>query len=88
MKYLITLGYIFLSILIGSSATFAQKSQTDFNSLKTFGTMGKQQSVLNPNMEADYTPVAGLTHFDSSKLEFSAYRFHDEDTVFFKKDFA
>jgi len=30
-----------------------------------------------------YTPVAGLTHFDADKLEFSAYRFHDDDPVFF-----
>jgi len=30
------------------------------------------------------TPVAGLTHFDPSKNEFSAYRFHEDDPVFFK----
>ena len=29
------------------------------------------------------TPVAGLTHFDPAKNEFSAYRFHDDDPVFF-----
>ena len=29
------------------------------------------------------TPVAGLTHFDSAKNEFSAYRFHEDDPVFF-----
>ena len=27
--------------------------------------------------------VAGLTHFDMAKNEFSAYRFHDQDPVFF-----
>ncbi len=30
------------------------------------------------------TPVAGLTHFDKAKLEFSAYRFHEDDPVFFR----
>lgn len=34
-----------------------------------------------------YTPVAGLTHFDADKLEFSAYRFHDNDPVFFQNGF-
>jgi len=29
------------------------------------------------------TPVAGLTHFDPAKNEFSAYRFHEDDPVFF-----
>lgn len=30
------------------------------------------------------TPVAGLTHFDANKNEFSAYRFHEDDPVFFQ----
>lgn len=30
------------------------------------------------------TPVAGLTHFDKAKNEFSAYRFHEDDPVFFQ----
>ncbi len=30
-----------------------------------------------------YTPVAGLTHFDPGTHEFSAYRFHDDDPIFF-----
>src|SRR5271157_2146420 len=30
------------------------------------------------------TPVAGLTHFNPAENEFSAYRFHEEDPVFFK----
>jgi hypothetical protein len=30
------------------------------------------------------TPVAGLTHFDKDKNEFSAYRFHEDDPVFFQ----
>ena len=30
-----------------------------------------------------YSDVAGLTHFDAEKNEFSAYRIHDEDPVFF-----
>jgi len=30
------------------------------------------------------TPVAGLTHFDSNEHEFSAYRFHEDDPVFFQ----
>lgn len=30
-----------------------------------------------------YTPVAGLTHLDAKENEFSAYRFHDDDPVFF-----
>jgi hypothetical protein len=29
------------------------------------------------------TPVAGLTHFDRAKNEFSAYRFHEDDPVFY-----
>ena len=29
------------------------------------------------------TPVAGLTHFDPKQNEFSAYRFHEDDPVFF-----
>ena len=29
------------------------------------------------------TPVAGLTHFDKDRNEFSAYRFHEDDPVFF-----
>ena len=31
------------------------------------------------------TPVAGLTHFDKDANEFSAYRFHEDDPVFFQK---
>lgn len=31
------------------------------------------------------TPVAGLTHFDKAKNEFSAYRFHEDDPVFFSR---
>ncbi|MDR1593509.1 MAG: DUF2961 domain-containing protein [Prevotellaceae bacterium] len=31
-----------------------------------------------------YTDVAGLTHLDTETNEFSAYRFHDEDPVFFQ----
>lgn len=31
-----------------------------------------------------YSDVAGLTHLDKKKAEFSAYRFHDEDPVFFQ----
>lgn len=30
-----------------------------------------------------HTPVAGLTHFDSAQHAFSAYRFHEDDPVFF-----
>ncbi len=30
-----------------------------------------------------YTPVAGLTHFDAKANEFSAYRLHEDDPVFF-----
>jgi len=30
-------------------------------------------------------PVAGLTHFDVAANEFSAYRFHEDDPVFFQK---
>jgi len=31
-----------------------------------------------------YADIAGLTHFDRQKSRFSAYRFHDEDPVFFQ----
>ncbi len=34
-----------------------------------------------------YTPVAGLTHFDPGAHEFSAYRFHDDDPIFFHNGF-
>ena len=30
------------------------------------------------------TPLAGLTHFDRENNEFSAYRFHEDDPVFFR----
>ena len=30
------------------------------------------------------TPVAGLTHFNKEENEFSAYRFHEDDPVFFQ----
>lgn len=30
-----------------------------------------------------YSDIAGLTHFDKKNLSFSAYRFHDEDPLFF-----
>ncbi|HUZ07818.1 MAG TPA: DUF2961 domain-containing protein, partial [Candidatus Paceibacterota bacterium] len=30
-----------------------------------------------------YTPVAGLTHYNPAEHEFSAYRFHDDDPIFF-----
>ena len=30
------------------------------------------------------TPVAGLTHYEPSKNEFSAYRFHEDDPIFFR----
>ena len=32
-----------------------------------------------------YTPVAGLTHFEEKDYSFSAYRFHDDDPIFFRK---
>lgn len=32
-----------------------------------------------------YTPVAGLTHLDEKDHSFSAYRFHDDDPIFFAK---
>jgi hypothetical protein len=31
-----------------------------------------------------YTPMAGVTHLDEADHSFSAYRFHDEDPVFFR----
>ena len=32
-----------------------------------------------------YTDVSGLTHLDADAHEFSAYRFHDQDPIFFHK---
>jgi hypothetical protein len=32
-----------------------------------------------------YSDIAGLTHFDKQKNRFSAYRFHDQDPIFFQK---
>ncbi len=34
-----------------------------------------------------YSDVAGLTHFDKETNEFSAYRFHDNDPIFFQNGF-
>ncbi len=34
-----------------------------------------------------YGPVAGLTYIDKAANAFSAYRFHDDDPVFFQKGF-
>lgn len=34
-----------------------------------------------------YTPIAGLTHIDNTNSSFSAYRFHDDDPVFFQNGF-
>jgi hypothetical protein len=34
-----------------------------------------------------YSNIAGLTHLDTEKNEFSAYRFHDDDPVFFQNGF-
>jgi hypothetical protein len=34
-----------------------------------------------------FSNIAGLTHLDTEKNEFSAYRFHDEDPVFFQNGF-
>jgi hypothetical protein len=34
-----------------------------------------------------YNNIAGLTHLDTKTNEFSAYRFHDEDPVFFQNGF-
>ena len=34
-----------------------------------------------------YTPVAGLTHYNPGEHEFSAYRFHDDDPIFFHNGF-
>ncbi len=31
-----------------------------------------------------YTPIAGLTHLDKQDNSFSAYRFHEDDPVFFQ----
>jgi hypothetical protein len=31
-----------------------------------------------------YADIAGLTHFDKEKSRFSAYRFHDDDPIFFQ----
>lgn len=31
-----------------------------------------------------YSDISGLTHFDKDKCSFSAYRFHDEDPIFFQ----
>ena len=32
-----------------------------------------------------YTPVAGLTYIDKTNSTFSAYRFHDDDPIFFRQ---
>ena len=32
-----------------------------------------------------HTPISGLTHFDPKDHSFSAYRFHDDDPIFFQK---
>jgi hypothetical protein len=32
-----------------------------------------------------YTPVSGLTHLNPDEHEFSAYRFHDDDPIFFHR---
>lgn len=32
-----------------------------------------------------YNDIAGLTHFDQGKKQFSAYRIHDDDPIFFSK---
>ena len=34
-----------------------------------------------------YTPVAGLTHKNDSDSSFSAYRFHEDEPIFFEKGF-
>jgi len=34
-----------------------------------------------------YADIAGLTHFDQGKGEFAAYRFHDDDPIFFQDGF-
>jgi hypothetical protein len=34
-----------------------------------------------------YSNIAGLTHLDTEKNEFSAYRFHDDDPIFFRNGF-
>ena len=34
-----------------------------------------------------YSDIAGLTHLDNKENEFSAYRFHDEDPIFFQNGF-
>jgi len=65
MRYLEVKGFFLFLIVLFSEPSIAQKSQTDFNTLKTFGTMGKQQSVLKPNVEAElfsYTGKGCLTH--------------------------
>jgi hypothetical protein len=63
--------------------------------MRAYSGGGKEPLMLSSGLE-DYflgtyyfnkgryaTPVAGRTHFDTAKNEFSAYRFHEDDPVFF-----
>jgi hypothetical protein len=60
---------------------------TRIGSLRTFGTMGKELQVLKKEKETELFNHEGrgcLTHFDKEEREFSAYRLHEDDPVFFQ----
>ncbi|MCX6905406.1 MAG: DUF2961 domain-containing protein [Verrucomicrobia bacterium] len=63
-------------------------SKVDPARLKTFSAIGKERPDLNGYKEAELLRHDGkgcLTHLDTKKNTFSAYRFHDDDPLFFQK---
>ena len=81
--------------------TIAARSDANFNYLevqmRAYVDGGTDPLVLSSGLEdyflgtyyfqrgKYYTPVAGLTHMDAKDHSFSAYRFHDDDPIFFEK---
>ncbi len=72
-------------ILLASLASPSFADETD--RLAPVDTMGKGQRVLGGGKEAllyEHQGTGCLTHFDKKEKSFSAYRFHDDDPVFFQ----
>ena len=81
--------------------TIAARSQGNFNFLeaqmRAYPDGAQEPLMLSSGLEdyflgtyyfnrgKYYTPVAGMTHLDEADHTFSAYRFHDDDPLFFRK---
>lgn len=91
--YLVTIAAEGLDRGPGEGLNFLEaqmRAYLDGSSQPTFLSSGLEDYFLGTyyfNRGRYANGLAGLTHLDAKKNQFSAYRFHDEDPVFFQKGF-